>query len=434
MKWKKVYAAGLAVAVSLTLGAWTGGQSATSLQSEGSAKSSQGKVTITFWNEMTGPYKVALSKEISRFEHKNPDIIVKDVVIPNDAALEPKLLAGIVGHSLPTLSQLNPQWGQHFVSTNTIVNLTKYIDKTPSFGLKEFYKTMLQPGKWPGNKQYMLPFDISNSILIYNKTAFEAAGITSAPATWAEFTADAKKMSGGNKHAFAVTLVHSYPWRSFFQSAGGSLANAKGEPSQKDLSASGAAGKALALWAQMAKNGSAVLTQGYASQTDFANETSSILVGSSAFYPYITAAVGNKFTIGVAPMPKDKVAGTAADGGYLAMFSQSTTAQKNAAFKFITYLTSKAGQVSWLKNSEGYLAVRKDATAASASFLKTHPAQAVALAQVADAAPAPNYAWYDEFDQQTLIPAIQSVLLGKATASQAAQGLYAAAVKDKAEK
>lgn len=432
MKWKKLGIAGLAALSVLGLAACSSGQ--TSSAPQGGSSGTQPKVTITFWNEMTGPYETALAKVIANFETKNPNITVKNVVIPNDAALEPKLLAGIVGRSLPTISQLDPQWGSHFIDTNTIVDLTKNIVATPNFGLDQFYPSMLKPGQWPGNKQYMLPFNISNSILIYNKTAFDQAGITSPPVTWSDFSADAAKLSTGNKHAFAVTLIHSYPWRAFFQSAGGNLANASGDPSKKDLSANGAAGKALALWETMAKNGSAILTQGYASQTDFANETSSILVGSSAFYPYITKAVGNKFDIGVAKMPSDKVPGTSADGGYLAMFSQATADQKAAGFKFITYLTSEAGQESWLKNSAGYLAVRKDAVAASSEFLKTHPAQAVALSQVSNAAPAPNYGWYDEFNQHTLIPAIQSVLLGKATANQAADGLYAAAVKAKADK
>lgn len=77
---------------------------------------------------------------------------------------------------------------------------------------------------------------------------------------------------------------------------------------------------ALTLWSNMVKNGSAVLTQGYASQTDFANGTSSILIGTTGFYPYLDQAAASKFPIGEASLPADNVSATSLFGGYLGMF------------------------------------------------------------------------------------------------------------------
>ncbi|PSR19902.1 MAG: hypothetical protein C7B45_17620, partial [Sulfobacillus acidophilus] len=76
---------------------------------------SHAKVTITFWNEMTGPYEVALNRVMAAFGKKYPNIHIDDVVVPNDATLEPKLLAAIVGNDPPTISQLNPSWAADFV-------------------------------------------------------------------------------------------------------------------------------------------------------------------------------------------------------------------------------------------------------------------------------------------------------------------------------
>ncbi|MGH9105671.1 MAG: extracellular solute-binding protein [Acidimicrobiales bacterium] len=371
---------------------------------------------------------MALSGEIGAFEKQHPSISVKDVVIPNDAALEPKLLAGIVGHTLPTLSQLNPQWASHFIQTKTIVNLTPFVHGS-HVRLSEFYPSMVDAGRWPGNKQYLLPFNLSDALILYNATLFAKKGITSPPKTWTAFVADAAKLSGGKDHAFAITLVHSYPWRAFFYSAGGKIVKPDGQPDLASLSPSGAAGAALGLWGKMVKDGEAILTQGYGSQTDFANETSSILVGTSAFYPYIKTAVAGKFKIGIAPMPADKAASTALFGGYLGMFSQASSAQKAAAFTFIKYLTSVQGQVYWLEHSQGYLPVRRDAARAAASFLTAHPAQRVALAQLGNAVPEPQYSWYDEFDDETLIPTIEAVSIGKESAQAGARALYSGALK-----
>jgi len=402
-------------------------KAASSSSSTSTTKSAK-PVTITFWNEMTGPYKKALAGDIDAFEATHPNVKVEDIVVPNDAALEPKLLAGVVGHTLPTLSQLNPQWGDQFIKTHSLVDLTPYIEKSSNFGLSDFFSKMISAGRWPGNKQYMLPFNLSDSMMFYNEAAFAKAGITAPPKTWAEYYADAKKLSGGNDHAFAITLVHSYPWRAFFYEAGGHFATSSGKPDKTSLSSSGAAEAALALWGKMVKNGYAVLTQGYASQTDFSNQTSSILIGTSAFYPYLAKAVGGKFKIGIAPMPSDKTTSTSLFGGYLGMFSQASSAQKQAAFEFIQYLTSEKGQSYWMEHSEGYLPVRKDAATAAQAFLASHPAQATGLEQLADATPEPNFPWWDQFDNRSLIPAIQAVLIGKETPAAAAASLYSGAL------
>jgi len=383
------------------------------------------KVTITFWNEMTGPYETALSAEITAFEIQNPTITVNDVVVPNDAALQPKLLTGVVGNALPTLSQLNPSWGNEFLTTHSLVNLSPYIAKATNFGLSQFYPKLIDAGRWPGGKQYLLPFNVSDSMMFYNETAFSNAGITAPPATWAQFYADAAQLSNANDHAFAITLLHSYPWRAFFNEAGGTFATASGQPNASAFAANGPGVAALAFWQKMVSKGSAILTQGYASQTNFANGTSSILVGTSAFYPYLVPAVAGKFKIGVAPMPSDKISSTSIFGGYLGMFSQATSSQKAAAFKFIQFLTSEKGQLFWMEHSQGYLPVRADAAAAGEGFLASHPAQATALKALADATPEPQYGWYNQFDTQDLVPGIQAVLIGRISPAAEMAALYA---------
>lgn len=397
-----------------------GGTVATPKQSSTSGK----KVTITFWNEMTGPYEVALNGVISAFEIQNPRITVDSVVVPNDAALEPKLLSAVVGNDLPTISQLNPSWGPKFITTKSLVNLTPDIRRTSNFGLSAFYSKLLDAGRWPGNKQYMLPFNVSDSEVFYNESAFQAAGISSPPATWAQFTSDAAKLSNSSDHAFAITLVHSYSWRAFFNEAGGTFGTASGQPNRSAFAANGPCVAALSLWQKMVKDGSAILTQGYASQTDFADGTSSILIGTSAFYPYLVPAVAGKFKIGVAPMPAGKVSSTSIFGGYLGMYSQATPSQQAAGFKFIQFLTSEKGQLYWMEHSDGYLPVRTDAAAAGKSFLASHPAQATALRQLADATPEPTYGWYDQFDSQDLIPGIENVLIGKMSPAAETAALY----------
>ncbi len=383
------------------------------------------KVTITFWNEMTGPYEVALNRVMAAFGKTHPNIHIQDVVVPNDAALEPKLLASLVGGNPPTISQMNPNWAAGFVKTKSLVNLTPFIHSRAGFSLKPFYTHLLNAGQFNGG-QYAMPFNVSAAIMYYNAAQFRQAGIKSPPTTWAAFAADAKKLSTHGRHAFAITLVHTYPFRAFVAQGGGSFVKPNLQPNPSVFRPIGAAAKALTLWSNMVKNGSAILTQGYGSQTDFANGSSSILEGTSAFYPYLAQAVGKKFPIGVAPLPGNVNHDTASFGGYLGIFSKSTPAQKQAAETFIKFLTSREGQTIWMQDSHGYLPIRGDVqTVPSAKrYLATHAAQRVALSVLGRAPMSPRASWWAQFSSQDLTNDIIAVLDKKMTPVQAMRNAY----------
>jgi sn-glycerol 3-phosphate transport system substrate-binding protein len=127
----------------------------------------QGRVTITFWNEMTGPYEVALNRVMAAFGKHYPNVHIVDVVVPNDATLEPKLLAAIVGGNPPTISQLNPSWAAEFVKTGSLVDLTPFIRSKAGFSLKPFYQNLLAAGQFNG-QQYAMPFNVSAAVMYYN--------------------------------------------------------------------------------------------------------------------------------------------------------------------------------------------------------------------------------------------------------------------------
>ncbi|MCL5972514.1 MAG: extracellular solute-binding protein, partial [Firmicutes bacterium] len=140
----------------------------------------KGPVTITFWNEMTGPYQPVVTAEINAFHKLHPNVTVQDVVVSNDAALRPKLFSAIVAGDPPTVSEMNPPWATGFISSHALVPLSTFIrgpQGLSSAQLNDFYPSMLNGGKWPDGTQYLMPFNLSANIMFYNKTAFQAAGI-----------------------------------------------------------------------------------------------------------------------------------------------------------------------------------------------------------------------------------------------------------------
>ena len=85
----------------------------------------------------------------------------------------------------------------------------------------------------------------------------------------------------------------------------------------------------------------------------FANEKVAMYIGTSAGESYTKMGVGNKFTYGVAPRPGEY---TISQGTDLYVFNHASKAQKNAAMKYMKFLTSKSSQLTWA-NETGYIPV-----------------------------------------------------------------------------
>jgi multiple sugar transport system substrate-binding protein len=100
------------------------------------------------------------------------------------------------------------------------LNLTK-IKVTPS----QYLAGPFSAGTYKG-KQYGLPTGSNGEVIVYNKAMLSAAGVTP-PKTWAQLTADAKKLTTTAHYGFAVTMAvgetGTWNWLSQLWSNGGSL-------------------------------------------------------------------------------------------------------------------------------------------------------------------------------------------------------------------
>ena len=90
-----------------------------------------------------------------------------------------------------------------------------------------------------------------------------------------------------------------------------------------------------------------------------------------------------KFPFGVAMLPAGKRRGSPTGGGNFYLFKKSTPAQRQAAFKFIQWITSPERAAQWGIDT-GYVAVRPDAwdTPAMRNYVADFPAAAVARDQL----------------------------------------------------
>src|SRR5438270_6449536 len=179
-------------------------------------------VTLAGWSVAGGSEQIALSKLLKTFQAKFKTIKVNYQVVNGDYPTVMK--ARITSGTAPDVFYMNSDVAQSFIQTGALMNLDS-LAKDKSYGLSKVYKSLLQGYKWKGHI-YGIPKDYSTLAMWYNKDQFSAAGISSPPATWAEFTTDACKLTNKAKKVYgAVVSADPARWLAFVKAAGGSLLN-----------------------------------------------------------------------------------------------------------------------------------------------------------------------------------------------------------------
>ncbi|MFJ7203026.1 ABC transporter substrate-binding protein [Streptomyces sp. NPDC098789] len=152
------------------------------------------EVTLNFWHGWVEPREVkAIQDSIDRFEKAHPNIKVKVIGNMTDEKVNQALRAG--GTKAPdVVSSFSTDSVGKFCASGAFADLTPFLAKSGIDKTKVFPKTLLDYTQFKGN-QCTLPLLNDAYGLVYNKTAFTAAGINEPPKTWSEFVKDAKLLT-----------------------------------------------------------------------------------------------------------------------------------------------------------------------------------------------------------------------------------------------
>ncbi|MFE5046527.1 ABC transporter substrate-binding protein [Streptomyces sp. NPDC056637] len=183
-----------AVVVSLLAAATAcGGGSA----SEGSNESPK---TLTYWASNQGPNveadKKILQPELDKFE-KQTGIKVKLEVVPWSDLLTRILTATTSGEG-PDVLNIGNTWSSSLQATGALLPWDQKNFDTVG-GKDRFVESALGSTGAQGKDPAAVPLYSMAYALYYNKAMFKEAGITEAPKTWDELTADGAKISKGGK-------------------------------------------------------------------------------------------------------------------------------------------------------------------------------------------------------------------------------------------
>ena len=286
--------------------------------------------------------------------------------------LMPKVLQELSSHTLPDLLMLDNPNLQQIAQTGALTPLS-----TAGVDLGGYYPSILAAGSYQ-NKVYGLAPGVNSIALFYNKDMLTAAGLKP-PATWAELTADAQKLTTPQHEGFALSADNdgegSWQFLPFFWSNGADL---------KSLGSAQSVG-ALQLLTGMVDKGSmskSVVTWAQSDVNDqFIAGKVAMMVNGPWQFPTLNAATSLHYGVVPIPVPAAGDQVKVPLGGEVFTVPVTTTAKERAAGKVLACMNDSANQLSYAKQV-GYVPSLESAAAQLAS---TEPAMGPFVSEVSTA-------------------------------------------------
>jgi len=176
--------------------------------SAGSSSSSDGKVTLTFWqNSTTGPGQAFWKSTIADFEKTHKNVTIKMQSIQNED-LDGKLQTALNSGSAPDIF-LQRGGGKMaaMVKAGQVMDISSLItsETKSAVGAGAFAAEQID------GKTYAMPVDVLPEGIYYSKDLFTAAGITGTPTTFDELNADIAKLKATGVAPVAVGAKDAWP-------------------------------------------------------------------------------------------------------------------------------------------------------------------------------------------------------------------------------
>ena len=324
---------------------------------------------LTLWQGVNPPpNRAVLQRLVDQFNQEHPTIHVESQYVGQSDQQLPKILAAIVGKSVPDLLWYSPLLTGRLVELDALYPLEDWLNASP-------LRSQLDPALFDSmmleNHLWSIPFGTNNVGIFYRPSLFQAAGITALPKTWTELRQVARQLtrdtdSDGrtDQHGLLLPLGKGewtvFMWLPFLWSGGGELADGKQganggaiEPTHATVElASPGAIAALQYWRDLLDDGSAMLSapeRGYELDGFLAGKVAMQLSG-----PWTLGqlqATGVDF--GVLPIPTQVTQATAIGGENLFLL-KTTPEREQAARVFAEYVLSESFQTQWAIGT-GYL-------------------------------------------------------------------------------
>jgi sn-glycerol 3-phosphate transport system substrate-binding protein len=389
----------------------------------------QAPVEVPFFYPVAvgGPITKIVDSLAADFEKENPGIKLRPIYSGTYQDSIAKALTAVKSGDPPVTSILLSTDMYTLIDEDAIVPFDDLVKTDADRAwLKSFYPAFMENSQ-TGGKTWGIPFQRSTIVLYYNKEAFKEAGLdpNRPPGTWKEMAEYAEKLTkrdaSGKVTQWGVQIPSSgFPYWLFQALAienGINLMNAAGTEVYYDKPE---VVGALQYWVDLVNKQKVhppgIVEWGTTPKDFFERKVAMVWTTTGN----LTNVRNNaKFDFGVAMLPASKQRGSPTGGGNFYLFKKSTPAQREAAFKFIKWVTTPQRAAQWGIDT-GYVAVRADAweTPAMKQYVAGFPAAAVARDQL-PFAKAELSTHDNQRVTQALNDGLQAALTGTKTPEQA---------------
>ncbi len=311
-----------------------------------------------------GPVTKIIDGLAADFEKEHPGIKVRPIYSGSYQDTITKAITAAKGGDAPQLAVMLSTDMYTLIDEGLIVPFDE-LARTPEdrSWLGGFYPGFMKNSQ-TGGKTWGIPFQRSTIVMYWNKALFKEAGLDPerAPATWAELVDHAGKLTrrdaAGNVTTWGVQVPSSgFPYwlfQAFTTQNGVELMNAAGTETYFDRPA---VIQALQYWVDLSRKHKVhppgVVEWG-TTPKDFFERKAAIIWTTTGNLTNIRNNA--KFDFGVAMLPAGKQPGSPTGGGNFYVFKQATPAQREAAFKFVRWMTTPRRAAEWAI-ATGYVAV-----------------------------------------------------------------------------
>ncbi len=329
-------------------------------------------ITITFWHVYGDSKGALLQNYIDEFEELYPNITVDAESQGGYDDLRNKTILAISAGETPTMLVGYPDHVAGYLNGNAVIPLDDFIkDETWGIDIDDFIDSYVAENKqYAGGLMYSLPYSKSTEMLVINKTIFdanatalEAVGVglrTDSPYTWEELDIMADILVGDGPNQCDYLINYDSSANFFINSVrqwDGGYTNSDGDILVDDPNTISMLNYIDTRFQDHTFAIPLAWNAAYGS-TNFIAQDVCMTVGSTAGISYNVPTDGS-FEIAVAPIPQydlDHLSATQ-QGPNIAIMSNTTDAERLAAWLLIEYITNAENTAKWSMLT-GYLPVR----------------------------------------------------------------------------
>lgn len=337
-----------------------------------------GPIEVLYWGAFSGALGEAETKIVQMFNESQTDVKITYESQNNYEELAQKVTAALAGGQAPDIALFSDVWWFKFYVANALAPLNDFISAN-NVDTSDFQDSLIVEG-FRDDTYWWMPFARSTPLFYYNKTMFDAAGISELPKTWSEFAEIAPSLVDGDRKAFVHPSSASYiAW--LFQGVTWAFGGQYSTPEfEMTMTHEGTVAAGEYYRASVADGWAGTPD---APESDFENELAAAMMASTGGLTARKNNIGDKFEWRTAFLREEKQFGCCTGGAGLSILAGSAPEKQEAAFKFIEYVTSTEGTIWWSQNT-GYMPVRKSAVESEEmqAFYAENPNSKVAVEQL----------------------------------------------------